>query len=79
MKYITNNIDDDRPILEWVTFKSEILNFYHAHKDSIPELHVEEPDWDNTADAIFEQLIYDYCICKTEGIVEQLNYKLAEA
>tara|TARA_B100000287_G_C20276121_1_gene640030 strand:- start:375 stop:614 length:240 start_codon:yes stop_codon:yes gene_type:complete len=79
MKHTAIKIEDDRPILEWVTFKSEILKFYEAHKDSIPELHVAEPDWDNAADVIFEQLIYDYCMCKKEGVVEQLNYKLAEA
>jgi len=79
MKQVVNRLEDDRPILEWVTFKSEILKFYEAHKESIPELHVEEPDWDSAADAIFEQLIYDYILCKKEGVVEQLNYKLAEA
>jgi hypothetical protein len=79
MKHTVNTIDYDRPILEWVTFKTEIKKFYEAHKDSIPELQVEEPDWANAADAIFEQLIYDYCLCKNEGVVEQLNYKLAEA
>ena len=71
---------DDRPVLDWESFCSEMLWMYNTHSESIPELRIPREELSNTAREIFEALIYDYAMSKTKmKYPEHLNYRLAEA
>ena len=76
-RYLEN---DDRPVLDWESFCSEMLYMYNTHSESIPELRIPREELGNTAREIFEALIYDYAMFKTKKLKpEHLNYRLAEA
>ena len=80
MKQIQYLEGDDRPVLDWESFCSEMLSMYNAHSDSIPELRIPREELGNTAREIFEAMIYDYAMSKTKKPkLEHLNYRLAEA
>ena len=71
---------DDRPVLDWESFCSEMLWMYNTHSESIPELRIPREELSITAREIFEALIYDYAMSKTKKKhPEHLNYRLAEA
>ena len=71
---------DDRPVLDWESFCSEMLYMYNTHSESIPELQIPREDLSDTAREIFEALIYDYAMSKIKKLrSEHLNYRLAEA
>ena len=71
---------DDRPVLDWESFCSEMLWMYNTHSESIPELRIPREELSNTAREIFEALIYDYAMSRTKKLkLEHLNYRLAEA
>jgi hypothetical protein len=76
-RYLEN---DDRPVLDWESFCSEMLYMYNTHSETIPELRIPREELSNTAREIFEALIYDYAMFKTKKLKpEHLNYRLAEA
>ena len=54
MKQIQYLDGDDRPVLDWESFCSEMLSMYNAHSDSIPELRIPQEELGNTAREIFE-------------------------
>ena len=80
MKQLQYLEGDDRPVLDWESFCSEMLNMYHTHSESIPELRIPQEELSNTAREIFEAMIYDYAMSRaTKRKMEHLNYRLAEA
>ena len=72
-------IEDSSPILDWDTLCREVRWLYKNNKAVLETVSDGELNLDETALEIFQALIYDYALSKSDNPGFKLSYKLAEA
>jgi hypothetical protein len=72
-------LEDSSPILDWDTLCTEVRWLYKNNKAVLETISDGELNLDDTALEIFQALIYDYALAKSDNPGFKLSYKLAEA